>query len=465
MKKKQVLEGILVEDYAAEGRALARVEGKVVFITGAVPGDVVTVRVTRSKKDWADAKVLKINEYSSQRAQPFCKHFGVCGGCKWQSLPYEQQLHYKQREVEQNLLRLSKVPLPPMQPIIGSAKNRFYRNKLEYTFSHKRFLLPEELGQEPPVEIGPALGLHAPGWFDKVLDVEECFLMEEPVNAIRNEVRRFALEKGYPFYDIRNHTGWLRNLIIRNSTLGELMVNLVIAYDDPEKEVILNFIRDSFPQITTLLYTINTKWNDTIFDRPVFTYAGSGYITEQLEDFKFKIGPKSFFQTNTGQGETLYKVTRELAELDGSQVLYDLYCGTGSIGIFCSRGAKKVVGVELVPEAIEDAKVNAAMNNVQHSHFVAGDAITVCDEAFFAVHGRPDVIITDPPRAGMHGRLIEKLLEIAAPIIVYVSCNSATQARDLQLLDEKYTVTHIQPVDMFPHTHHIENVVQLKLKG
>jgi 23S rRNA (uracil1939-C5)-methyltransferase len=465
MKKKDVLEGILVEDYAAQGKALARVDGKVVFIDGAVPGDVVTIRITRSKKDWADAKVMAVTSLSAERATPFCKHFGVCGGCKWQMLPYEKQLFYKQREVEDNLTRLSKVVLPPVQPIIGSAKNRFYRNKLEYTFSHKRFLLPGELGQNPPVEVGPAVGLHAPGWFDKVIDIEECYLMDEPVNAIRNGIRAFALENGYTFYDIRNHTGWLRNLIIRNTTLGELMVNMVLAYDDPEKETLLNFIRDSFPQISTLLYTINNKMNDTIYDRPVYTYSGSGFITEQLEDFRFKIGPKSFFQTNTAQGEQLYRITRQLAQLDGSQVLYDLYCGTGSIGIFCSRGAKKVVGVELVPEAIEDARVNAAMNNVTHSHFVAGDAITVCNEEFFAVHGRPGVIITDPPRAGMHGRLIEKLLEIAAPTLVYVSCNPATQARDLQLLDEKYAVTHIQPVDMFPHTHHIENVVQLKLRG
>lgn len=462
MKKKQVLEQVLVEDYAAEGRSLSRIDGKVVFIEGAVPGDVVDIRLTKSKKDWAEGKAIHIHQFSAERQTPFCKHFGVCGGCKWQMLPYPKQLEYKQREVEQNLRRLSRVELPALLPIAGAVSDRFYRNKMEYTFSTKRYLTDAEMLAEPPIDAGDALGLHAPKWFDKVIDIETCYLMGEPVDAIRNGLRRFAKEKGYPFYDIRQHSGWLRTLIIRGSTTGQLMVNLVVAYNDAEIKAVMEFLQNGFPQITTLLYTINAKFNDTIYDCTPVIWHGPGFIHEKLEDFTFKIGPKSFFQTNSRQAEQLYRITRDFAELDGTQVLYDLYCGTGSIGIFCSRLAKKIIGVELVPEAIDDARENAALNGVPDTHFVAGDVITVCNPAFFERHGRPDVIITDPPRAGMHGSLVEKILEMEAPLVVYVSCNPATQARDLQLLDEKYAVTKIQPVDMFPHTHHIENVAQLK---
>ncbi|MDE3247166.1 MAG: 23S rRNA (uracil(1939)-C(5))-methyltransferase RlmD, partial [Bacteroidota bacterium] len=358
---------------------------------------------------------------------------------------------------------LGKIALPPIQPIIGCQQASRYRNKIEFTFSNRRYLLPSEIGRGDIDTQQNAFGFHVPRLFDKVIDINTCHLMEEPVNAIKNSIRRFALEQGYAFYDIRHHTGWLRTLIIRICTTGEIMVNLCVAYDDqPALKALFDYLLQQVPSITTLLYTINPKKNDTIYDLAPRTWTGKGYALEKLEDFTFKISPKSFFQTNTRQAEQLYRVTREFAELDGTQNVYDLYCGTGSIGIFVSRLAKQIVGVELVEEAIEDAKENAALNNIQHAHFFSGDVIDVCNDDFFAQYGRPDVIITDPPRAGMHEKLVKKILEIAAPVVVYVSCNPATQARDLQLLDEKYEVTRVQPVDMFPQTHHIENVVQLK---
>lgn len=464
-RKKFTLEKVLVTGYASEGKSLAKVDGKVIFIEGAVPGDVVDVFVSTNKKDWGEGRVTKIHEYSKERTNPFCIHFGVCGGCKWQMLPYEKQLEYKQQEVEQNFKRIGKVELPPLLPIVGSAATRQYRNKLEFTFSNKRYLSNEEIAAAAEIKQENALGFHVPRIFDKIIDIQECHLMDDVNNRIRNSIRDFVTANHYSFYDIKQHTGWLRNIIIRYCSTGELMVNICLGYEDEEARIqLLDYIMATVPSITTLLYTINPKWNDSIYDLEPKVYHGKGYALERLEDFQFKIGPKSFFQTNTRQGEKLYQITRDFAGLTGSEIVYDLYCGTGSIGIFVSRQAKKIIGVEVVAEAIEDAKQNAALNHIEHADFFAGDVIKICDDAFFATHGRPDVIITDPPRAGMHAALVEKLLEIAAPRIVYVSCNPATQARDLALLDAKYSIEKIQPVDMFPHTHHIECVVLLKLR-
>ncbi len=495
-QKKIILQNILVTDYAAEGKALARQDGKVIFISGAVPGDVADIFITKNKKDWAEGRVEKIITYSKERVNPFCKHFGVCGGCKWQMLPYAKQLAYKQQEAEQNLKRIGKINLPEILPIIGADDDKYYRNKLEFTFSNKRYLLPGEMtayplpevgiseeldylkdlskigvSENPPLGGGGALGFHVPRLFDKIIDIEECFLMDGVNNSIRNTVRDFALLHSYSFYDVRAHTGWLRNIVIRYCSTGQLMVNMIFNNEDEtERKKLLDHLLQQVPSITTLLFTINPKWNDTIYDLTPQVYFGKGFVIEKLstgsfeEAFQFKISPKSFFQTNTKQAEKLYTVTREFAALTGAEVVYDLYCGTGSIGIFLSKGAKKIIGVEVIEDAIEDAKENAALNNITHAHFFAGDVIKICNDEFFAAHGRPDVIITDPPRAGMHDKLVTKLLEIAAPKIVYVSCNTATQARDIALLSEKYTVEKIQPVDMFPHTHHIESVALLLLK-
>jgi 23S rRNA (uracil1939-C5)-methyltransferase len=492
-QKPRIIEGVTVEAYAAEGKSLARHEGKVIFIERAVPGDVIDVQLGKSKKDWAEGHPIKFHQYSKERVTPFCQHFGVCGGCQWQMLPYARQLEYKQQQVFDNLTRIGKVELPPFLPIVGAPEDRFYRNKLEYTFSTKEFTPAppvrdvdpqpaEDLTPQPPLRVergsaalplgkgpvdgpGGAAGFHARGFFDKVVAVEKCWLQDDITNRIRNGIRDFARANDISFYDIRNHVGMLRTMQVRLCTTGELMVNIVFGEEREKKRIeLLEYVKANFPEITTLLYTINLKWNDSLFDQDPQVYTGKGYALEQLEDFRFKIGPKSFFQTNTKQAERLYQVTRDFAELDGSQVLYDLYCGTGSIGIFCSKGAKKIVGVELIEAAIDDAKENAAINNIEHAFFTAGDVIDVCNDEFFATHGRPDVLITDPPRAGMHDKLVQKILDIAAPIVVYVSCNPATQARDLAALDAKYAVTKVQPVDMFPHTHHIENVVQLKLR-
>jgi 23S rRNA (uracil1939-C5)-methyltransferase len=504
-KKNIVLEQVVVENYAAEGKSLARRDGKVIFIEGVVPGDVVDVRLGKNKKDWAEGQAIRFHDYAKDREVPFCQHFGVCGGCQWQMLPYSKQLEYKHQQVYDNLTRIGKVELPPFLPIVGSDKDKFYRNKLEFTFSTKEYTaVPPPRRQGIPVTPGGgetanaqplpggeaaenkaslqsgasamdlpsfggagggfgALGFHARGFFDKIVQIEKCWLQPEPNNTIRNALRQFAYDRKFSFYNVREHRGLLRNLQFRVCTTGEVMVNVVFGERDEESlNEIMQFLETTFPEITTLLYTINLKWNDSIFDLEPLTWKGKGYVVEALEDFRFKIGPKSFFQTNTAQGERLYQITREFAELDGTQILYDLYCGTGSIGIFCSRGAQKIIGVEAIAAAVEDAKQNAAINNINHAEFFAGDVIDVCNDDFFAAHGRPDVIITDPPRAGMHQKLVEKILEIEAPTVVYVSCNPATQARDLALLDQKYSVTKVQPVDMFPHTHHIENVVQLK---
>ena len=465
-RKNVILEKVIVDDYAAEGRSLAKVDGKVVFIESTVPGDVVDVKLFKNKKDWAEGYPVQFHEYSKERVKPFCSHFGVCGGCQWQMLPYQKQLEYKQRQVEDNLRRIGKVALPSMLPIIGADQDKFYRNKLEYTFSNRRFLLESEL-RDPSISAEENVaGFHAKGIFDKVIEIKTCYLQDEPTNAIRLAVKEFARSNDHSFYDIKNHQGFLRTMQIRICTTGEVMVNIIFGQEDKEKrERLLDFVLEKFPGITTLLYTINQKWNDSLNDLEPIAYHGKGYVIEKLEDFEFKIGPTSFFQTNTRQGEQLYKVAREFAELSGNETVYDLYCGTGSIGIFLSRKAKKIIGVEMIEAAVKDAKENAALNDLSLStEFYSGDVINICTDEFFAQHGKPGVIVTDPPRAGMHEKLVKKILDIAAPIVVYVSCNPATQARDLRQLDEKYAVTKIQPVDMFPHTHHIENVVQLKLK-
>ena len=459
------MEKLLVTGYAAEGKSLAKHEGKVIFIEQAVPGDLVTVRLTRNKKDWAEGHVLSFDEYSAERIEPFCPHFGICGGCQWQMLPYAKQLEYKQDQVWQSLKRIGKMELPPIKPIIGATQTTGYRNKLEYTFSNRRYLLRSEL-QDPAISaMQDAAGFHARGIFDKVVDVDTCFLQEEPTNLIRKEVKRWGIENGISFYDILRHEGFLRTMQVRLCRTGELMVNLVVGYADEKLlNQLMDHLMERFPAITTLLYTINGKMNDSLHGLNPVIYYGNGYVIEKLEEFSFKIGPKSFFQTNTAQAERLYQVTRDFAGLSGNETLYDLYCGTGSIGIFLSKLAGRVIGIELVPEAIADAKENAALNRVAHADFFTGDVTEICNDSFFSAQGRPDVIITDPPRAGMTPELVGKLLEIGAEKIVYVSCNPATQARDLQLLSEKYTISAIQPVDMFPHTQHIENVTGLFLK-
>lgn len=469
MRKKHknvVLNNITITDYAAEGKSLARVDGKVIFVSGVIPGDVADIQLGKSKKDWAEGRAIKIVEHSPNRLTPFCKHFGNCGGCKWQMLPYEKQLEYKQQEAEQNLKRIGKIDIPEMLPIIGSAKTIAYRNKLEFTFSNKRYLTNEEIGSETAITQQNALGYHAPRIFDKVIDITECHLLDEVNNTIRNTVRDFAAVYNLAFYDIREHTGWLRNIIIRFTTTGELMVNIVINNEDEtNRKALLDHLLAKVPAITTLLYTINPKWNDTIYDLTPQVYFGKGFVMEKLGKWEFMISPKSFFQTNTQQAENLYSVAKDFAGLTGEEIVYDLYCGTGSIGIFVSDKAKKIIGVEVIEDAIEDAKKNAALNKIEHAHFFAGDVIKICNDDFFTKHGKPDVVITDPPRAGMHEKLVNKLLEMESPKIVYVSCNTATQARDIALLSEKYDVIKVQAVDMFPHTHHIECVALLTLKS
>lgn len=474
MKKKQkiVLRDLLIENYAAEGKSLARLDGKVVFVENTVPGDVADVQLYKNKKDWAEGFPLEIKKFSADRIKPFCQHFGVCGGCQWQMLPYEKQLMYKQQQVFDVLTRIGKVALPVMLPIVGADETRFYRNKMEYAFSAKQFIAEDNFREM--VQAGSDIqaaaqkdvaGFYAKGVFDKVVEIEQCHLQAEPTNSLRNAVASFARNNNFPFYDFRQHTGWLRNMMVRIATTGEIMVNIVIAKRDEEKmQLLFDFIQKEFPSITTLLCTINGKRNDSIYDLVPEIIYGKGFITEQLEGFSYKISPKSFFQTNTRQAEKLYGIARNFAELSGNEIVYDLYCGTGSIGIFLSKSAKKVIGVELIDDAITDAKENAALNKIENASFYTGDVIKICDDSFFEIHGKPDVVIVDPPRAGMHAKLCEKLLQAQAPVIVYVSCNPATQARDINLLGEKYIVEKVQPVDMFPHTLHIENVTQLKLK-
>ena len=470
-KKKELplLEQVAITDVAAEGKALARVNDMVVFVPYVVPGDVVDLQVKRKKHSYAEAVAVKFHAYSSLRSEPFCKHFGICGGCKWQCLNYEEQLRYKQKQVTDNLTRIGKIELPEISPILGSEQTREYRNKLEFTFSNKRWLTQEEVEQDVKYDQMNAVGFHIPGAFDKVLAIDECHLMDDICNRIRNGVRDYAYEHGYTFFDLRSQEGMLRNMMIRVVDEGPgLMVVMQFKIVDSAEEVLmkqlLQYMADTWSEITSLMYVINNKCNDTIGDLPVHTFKGADHIIEQMEGLKFKVGPKSFYQTNSRQAYNLYKVAREFAGLTGNELVYDLYTGTGTIANFVSRQARQVIGIEYVPEAIEDAKVNSAINGIGNTLFFAGDMKDILNQEFINQYGRPDVIITDPPRAGMHGDVIDTILFAEPKRIVYVSCNPATQARDLSLLDVKYRVARVQPVDMFPHTHHVENVVLLELK-
>ena len=497
-KKKELplLEKVTITDVAAEGKALARVNDMVVFVPYVVPGDVVDLQVKRKKHSYAEAVAVKFHEYSSLRSEPFCKHFGVCGGCKWQCLKYEEQIRYKQKQVTDNLVRIGKIELPEISPILGSEQTERYRNKLEFTFSNKRWLTQEEVEKDFKYDQMNAVGFHIPGAFDKVLAIDECHLMDDICNRIRNGVRDYAYEHGLTFFDLRSQEGMLRNMMIRRveaspnpsqggelgSAMSEspllgrgrgeapgLMVVMQFKVVAPEEEVqmkqLLQFMADTWPEITSLIYVINNKCNDTIGDLPIHVFKGDDHIIEEMEGLKFKVGPKSFYQTNSRQAYNLYKVTREFAGLTGDELVYDLYTGTGTIANFVSRKARQVIGIEYVPEAIEDAKVNSAINGIDNTLFFAGDMKDILNQEFINQYGRPDVIITDPPRAGMHNDVIDTILFAEPKRIVYVSCNPATQARDLSLLDVKYKVLRVQPVDMFPHTHHVENVVLLELKG
>ena len=467
-KKKELplLERIEITGVAAEGKALARVNDLVVFVPFVVPGDVVDLQLRRKKHSYAEAEAVKFHNYSQERTEPFCKHYGVCGGCKWQCLAYEHQLKYKQQQVVDALTRIGKVELPEVMPILGSENTRAYRNKLEFTFSNKRWLTWQEVAEQVTYDNMDALGFHIPGAFDKVLDIEECGLMCDLNNRLRNGIRDFAHREGVPFFDLRSQTGVLRNIMIRTSTTGEVMLLLqakVVADEDMRSlEKVLGYIAEAFPEVTSLLYVINNKCNDTFGDLEVHTFKGTDVIYEQMEGLRFKVGPKSFYQTNSAQAYNLYKVARDFAALTGNEVVYDLYTGTGTIANFVASKAKKVVGIEYVEDAIIDASVNAELNGFDNLTFFAGDMKDILTKEFIETHGRPDVIITDPPRAGMHNDVIDTILFAAPQRIVYVSCNPATQARDLSLLDAQYKVMAVQPVDMFPHTHHVENVVLLE---
>ena len=461
-KRKPSIENLEIIDIAAEGKAIGKYNDVVVFVPQVVPGDVVNVQVNKMRKNYMEGFVTKLVTPSPLRVPAICEHFGVCGGCKWQHLPYDLQLQYKHKQVVDQLTRIGKVEIPSISPIVGSEKIFFYRNKLEYTFSSKRWITNEEVASGAEIEQPNALGFHIPGMFDKVLDIRKCHLQADPSNAIRLAIRDFALANGYTFFDIRNQEGLMRNIVIRTSTTGEVMVIVVFYYEDTDKRVaLLNHIKEAFPEVTSLQYIINTKGNDSITDQEVVLFAGKDHIIEEMEGLKFKVGPKSFYQTNSEQAYKLYSITREFAGLTGNEVVYDLYTGTGTIANFVASKAKKVIGVEYVPEAIEDAKVNSEINGIANTTFYAGDMKDVLNDGFIAENGRPDVVILDPPRAGIHEDVAKTILRAKPSRIVYVSCNPATQARDLALLSEEYEVKKVQPVDMFPHTHHVENVVMM----
>ena len=460
---KKQLQNIEIFDIAEEGKGVGRHEELVLFIEKAIPGDIVDVELQRKKKNFAEGRVTQITQASPYRIEPFCPHFGVCGGCKWQHMSYQAQLKFKQQYVDNALTRLGKVNTSSMEEILGSAETTYYRNKLEYTFSNKRWLTNRD--EEVTPENLNALGFHVPGRFDKILDIDHCFLQQDPSNDLRNSVRDFSIANGISFYDLREHEGALRNLIIRTSSTGEVMVVVVFAYpEEGQVELVMNFVAEKFPNITSLLYIINQKRNDTIFDQDIHVFKGRDFIYEEMEGLKFKVGPKSFYQTNSAQAYELYKITRDFAELKGDELVYDLYTGAGTIANFVAPQAKEVVGVEYVPSAIEDAKINSQINGIANTKFYAGDMKDVLTAEFVAIHGKPDVVITDPPRAGMHADVVNRILEMEAPKVVYVSCNAATQARDLEMLAAKYDVVRIKPVDMFPQTQHVENVVLLKLR-
>jgi 23S rRNA (uracil1939-C5)-methyltransferase len=463
---KVVFHQIQVLDAGAKGVSVAKApDGKVIFIPNVVPGDVVDVQTFKKRKAYYEGKAVKFHELSEHRIDPICEHFGVCGGCKWQNMKYSQQLYYKQNEVKNHLQRIGKIDLPEFENILGSDKQFFYRNKMEFSFSNSRWLTEKEIGSTEDLGNRNALGFHIPKMWDKILDITKCHLQEDPSNAIRNEIRAFANENNLTFFNPREHSGLLRTFMIRTASTGEIMVLIQFFENDKAgRELILDHLYAKFPQITSLQYVVNSKQNDTIYDQDIKLYKGRDYILEEMEGLKFSINAKSFYQTNSDQAYELYKITRDFAGLSGNETVYDLYTGTGTIAQFVSKKAKKVIGVESVPEAILDAKANAERNNITNCEFFVGDMKVVFNEAFIAQHGKPDVIITDPPRDGMHKDVIEQILKIAPEKVVYVSCNSATQARDLALMDEKYKVTRVRPVDMFPQTHHVENVVLLELR-
>lgn len=465
-KPLPILTDILITDVAAEGKAIAKVDNLVIFVPYVVPGDVVDLQIKRKKHSYAEAEAIALKKPSELRAKPFCKHFGVCGGCKWQCLPYEEQLRFKQKQVADNLTRIGKIELPEMMPILGSKHVAHYRNKLEFGFSNKKWLTSEQVASGVQFDCMDAVGFHIPGAFDKILDIEECHLMDDINNRLRNGIRAYALAHGLTFFDLRQQTGLLRNMMLRTSATGEIMLLMQFcmrgADDEAQAKALLEHLHATFPEVTSLLYVNNTKCNDTIGDLDVITFAGTPFIYETMEGLRFKVGPKSFYQTNTEQAYELYKVARNFAALIGDELVYDLYTGTGTIANFVARQARQVVGIEYVPEAIEDAKVNAALNGLDNTLFYAGDMKDILTTGFIERHGKPDVIITDPPRAGMHADVVNAILFAAPRRIVYVSCNPATQARDLALLDADYRVTKVQPVDMFPQTHHVENVVCLE---
>lgn len=459
------MEGVQIADVAAEGKSIARVNDMVLFVPFGAPGDIVDVKVDKKKRSYAEGHIVRMVEPSPRRVEPMCEHFGVCGGCKWQHIPYEDQLKYKRNQVCDALTRIAKVELPEVNPILGSRQTTCYRNKLEYTFSNKCWITFEDMcsGKEFPDR--NALGFHIPGAFDKVLDIKKCWLQEDLSNELRLFIRQYALGKGYTFYDLRDQSGLMRTLMVRIASTGEVMLIVVFGEDNKEAiEDVMSAIAKKFPQITSLLYVVNLKVNDTIGDQEVITYRGRDYINEEMEGLTFRIGPKSFYQTNSLQAYELYKVARRMAELTGNELVYDLYTGTGTIANFVARQARQVVGIEYVPEAIEDAKLNSKVNGIENTLFYAGDMKNVLTDSFVEKHGHPDVMIIDPPRAGMHEDVVNVILNAAPKRIVYVSCNPATQARDLAMLDVKYKVREVQPVDMFPHTHHVENVVSLDLR-
>ena len=470
-KKKPLplLENVTITDYAAEGKSLARVDDLVVFVPFAVPGDVVDLQVRRKKHSYCEAEIARMVKPSDMRIAPKCAHFGVCGGCKWQNVPYEEQLKMKQKQVYDQLTRIGKIELPEMNPILGSEKTFCYRNKLEFGCSNKRWLTKDEISSGTEYSQMNAIGFHITGAFDKILPIEKCYLMDDLHNRIRNEIRDYAYSSGMTFYDLRNKHGLLRDIVIRNSDTGEWMVLIQFHYDEDGDEqrakALLQHVADTFPEITSLLYVDNQKFNDTYNDLDLQVFKGNDHIYETMDGLKFKVGAKSFYQTNTEQAFRLYSVVRDFAGLTGGELVYDLYTGTGTIANFVSRYARKVVGIEYVPEAIEDAKVNSEINGISNTDFYAGDMKDILTDDFIAEHGRPDIIITDPPRAGMHPDVVQTIIRTAPKRIVYVSCNPATQARDLAMLDQYYKVEAVQPVDMFPHTPHVENVVLLNKRA
>ena len=465
-KKIRIIEQVRITGIADKGWSAGRTEdGQVVFVEKVAPGDLVDVQVIKKRKGYLRAKPIQFHEYSEDRVTPVCSHFGICGGCQWQHISYEAQARHKETVVRNALQRIGKVEIGEFRPILAGQNTEYYRNKLEFAFSNKRWLLPEELNNPDISNVEDVLGFHRPGAFNKIVDIKHCYLQAEPSNKLRVGIKQIGIDQGLPFYDTDKETGMLRHIIIRTTSIGEVLVIISFFKNEPDKiQLFLDTILAQFPEITTLIYTINSKKNDYLYDLDMQTYAGKGYVEERLGDVRFKVGPKSFFQTNSQQAKVLYDVVKDFAGLDGTQNVYDLYTGVGSIALYVAADCKQVVGVEEIAPAIEDAKQNAALNDIQNCVFYAGDVKDILSPEFAEKHGAPDLVITDPPRAGMHPKVVQLFLDLEAPKIVYVSCNPATQARDLQLLSEKYTVEKVQPVDMFPHTHHIENVALLKLK-